>query len=227
MNPTLGYQEIMEHLKSEFQYQIENQSIRLFGILFAPPSTTIGRDHLLPGLNDFHARSGDHIDFFCVGYGPNLREDIYPGREYVGKVAGIEWYYIAKKFNETRENLEKMTRWRFSGEADLILALARFNRESESVFLDFSKCLMFDLDLMLKDDPRLSVRRLFEVLFRLAENVGNEEELSKYLDHENAKRIGKAGVASLIDYLPKGIGTFYNQAWVQGRHYQFEDLQSK
>ena len=56
-----------------------SKKVRMVGLLFARPNHQFAKEEVVPNLDNFHYRSGKHIDFFCAGY------DGYTGR---GKAEG-------------------------------------------------------------------------------------------------------------------------------------------
>lgn len=71
MIPAWSYDQICKELGRAFQKRYphrERGSIRMVGLLFAPPGARLAREHIIPSLDYFHHRSGDNIDFFCAGY---------------------------------------------------------------------------------------------------------------------------------------------------------------
>ena len=66
-----NYTQVCRQLGDAFRYRYpdgEVASIRMVGLLFAPKEVRLARDEIIPSLDYFHHRAGNHIDFFCAGY---------------------------------------------------------------------------------------------------------------------------------------------------------------
>ena len=46
----------------------ESRNSKLIGILFAHPNTPLAKSEIVDHLNQFHYRSGEAVDFFCVAH---------------------------------------------------------------------------------------------------------------------------------------------------------------
>lgn len=220
-----NYDQILEILEMAFRERYEkNATDRLIGILFAPPKTEIGDTEILRGLDYFHYRSGNNIDFFCVGY---VGENHPAAKSLDIEVGGRTWWFSNKIFNDTRRQFEKEISWRYSGEADLILAVAEFDPAKGDVKLNFTNCIVFDLDKMKRDNAILSVRRLFEELFRFSEEYLTGDPIAELRSSKSKQTIGKSVWLAFLETLPDAASKLYEIGWKQGYHYQQLNLQAK
>jgi hypothetical protein len=121
MVPAWDYSQVLRDLKRAFEYRYEKDGfggVRMVGLLFAPPETRLAREEIIPGLQYFHYRSGNNIDFFCTGYrryGPD------PG--YDEKIVTNDrppWIFNLRMYDEFRRQIQQRSSWRYSGEADLL-----------------------------------------------------------------------------------------------------------
>ena len=118
MDPANSYENILQRLDAR-----RIPDIWMCGLLFAPPNTPIGKS-LMDRLDDWHHRSGDNIDFFCVGY---LDWKVFNDDKPVGCLRdrdgseARQFYYSAQAFDDIRRNVETLSTWQYSGEADLLL----------------------------------------------------------------------------------------------------------
>ena len=64
MIPAWSLEEIVGTLAQAFERRYPEGGIRLVGLLFAPPESSLGESEITKRLNYFHHRSGDKIDFF-------------------------------------------------------------------------------------------------------------------------------------------------------------------
>ena len=169
MIPAYSYDQIIQILKYAFDFRyIENSSLKMTGLLFSPLYTRIAKEEIIPRLNYYHRRTGDNLDFFCAGYEGNLppfeymNDEVELGVTEPDTEQEISWTYSDTIFLKLRKEISDMTGRHYSGESDLILANAIYDKEFQTVALDFSSAIFLDLDLMLKDEPTLSVGRIFE-----------------------------------------------------------------
>jgi hypothetical protein len=44
------------------------QSVRMLGFLFVRLDSPLAKKEIIPSLEFFHERSGEHVDFYCPGY---------------------------------------------------------------------------------------------------------------------------------------------------------------
>lgn len=71
MQPALDHEDLTRSLNDRFRYRYEGDPsvrTRMVGIVFARPNSPLARSEIIPQLNDWHFRSGDHIDFYFAGY---------------------------------------------------------------------------------------------------------------------------------------------------------------
>lgn len=94
-------------------------------ILLAPPFTKVGKDEVIPRIGYLDHRSGQHVHFYCAGYGGYWHPSIIPDMEEIGEVkygdsTMIPWSFSQKLFGEFVDQLERTTTWHYSGDAELI-----------------------------------------------------------------------------------------------------------
>ena len=119
MSPATTYERILQHLDAT-----HGPGVWLCALLFAPPGTQVGRS-IMDRLDDWHHRSGENIDFFCVGY--TERPDTEDAKS-IGALTDNgdrrSFYYSASAFHRIRRHVSAQSIWKYSGEADLILVNA-------------------------------------------------------------------------------------------------------
>jgi hypothetical protein len=220
MIPAWNYSQVIRDLKSSFEWRYEKNGfdVRMVGLLFAPPEARLARDEIIPGLRYFHYRSGDNIDFFCSGYrryGP----DQEPGEE---RVTNDEppWFFNVWMYDQFRRQIEQLSSWRYSGEADLLLMNAKFNNTSRTASLDFTSGIACDLDRMVKDGAIQSVRRFFEDIFRFAETAQTVDPTWGFSDQQGLRTAGSALKRVVLSLLPKHLGDDYKRA----EHFAIRDI---
>lgn len=222
MIPAWSYKEILNSLNSAFRDRyniVDEKGIRMVGLLFAPPQSNLGQAEITSSLDYFHHRSGDSIDFFCGGY-----------RRYgFDKQVGVErqvtsddppWYYNMMAFEELRQEIEKLSSWKYSGEADLILLTAQFDKTSEESHIDWSSAIYCDLDQMKRDNAITSVRRFFEDIFRFVDSYEGDDPVWGFSDKQGIANAGSALQRIILSLLPKNIGKIYCET----KHLAVKDL---
>lgn len=174
----------------------------LIGIVSAPPWAEIFKSEISPALPYFHVRSGQGTVFYFAGYF-EARDHHPPDAE---RASGqSEWVFSSDAFNTFRAELEKRSRWKYSGGSDLILLTSRRGSRSEDVDLDWSSALSVNLEKAKNDGAFLSVSMLFERIFRSAEERTRPDavfEVSESLGGSVAKQ---ALWHALVSFLPEGV----------------------
>ena len=103
MVPAYSYERVCSELGNSFHGRYHGD-VRMVGLLFARPASPLAVSEILPNLNYYHHRSGNHIDFFCGGYGQyweNWRDE-FPDQCVVSRGGSVDWLYSARKFNAFR-----------------------------------------------------------------------------------------------------------------------------
>lgn len=142
MVPAVTYEEVRTYIASNSHGDYgrndppaPSNKVTMVGLLFARPDNLLVQAEVIPNLSYFHYRSGKHIDFFCAGY------DGYTGRgqeEGYREVGLPGWVYSDQMFNQLREEIEAMSKWRYSGDVDLILTNAHYDARIERCTLTSS-----------------------------------------------------------------------------------------
>jgi hypothetical protein len=158
----------------------EPSEIKLVGILFCHPKSGIGSTDLLPRLDAYDSRSSDHADFFCAGYGVYWQEKDYPDKVEAIKLGGLQWFYSADASESFRRELQSVSKWRYSGETDLILVVAVWNSQEACVRLDFNQSMVLVLERLVKRKAIESVPQFFEQIFRFSEDNKGRVSLSDF-----------------------------------------------
>ncbi len=209
MNPANTYENVLQYLDS---YHMPG--IWMCGLLFAPPKTKIGKS-IMDRLDDWHHRSGDNFDFFCVGY---VDYDEFDSDEPVGKLTDREnrqarqFYYSSQAFNEIRAHVEAKSSWKYSGEADLLLVNAvqpeirkSFSREYHPrTYLALDEIVALDIDKIISDDVFSSSARLMERVCQAADEaaMNNERvEVMSFSDREFSRTLLRKGLGAIISKL--------------------------
>lgn len=217
MVPTYSLDEVIRYLRYPLERQRKDgasDARQMVGFLFARPDLPLARDEIVPSLNYFHHRSGEKIDFFCVGYGwfsppnvaPDQREVHVSGRNEMG------WGFSARRFDEFRRDIEKETNWRYGGGTELLLTNAFLPHGSQRVELEWNSVIRCDLDRMKTDGAIIGVNQLFEEVFRYADTASDADPTWAFSDAQGI-RMARSGLKRLfLSFLPKSLGEEVRQA---------------
>jgi hypothetical protein len=179
------------------------------GVMFCNPNTTFCKNEILLHLNYFHHRSGKHINFFCCGYGAHWPEGLYQDQQVVASIGGTAWSYSDQALVSVLCEFEKDTKWRYSGENELLLLDV-----SPSIIddkLNINSAIVCNLETMNRDKAFTSVRSFFEDIIRYSATNKNANgwQFSDRKGGEAAKSYLKEAVLSL---LPKTLQETYKKA---------------
>jgi len=209
--PAWSLEEIVGTLAQAFERRYPEGGIRLVGLLFAPPDSSLGESEITKSLNYFHHRSGDKIDFFCAGYRRHGRAKQFVVEREVTSDSD-PWYFNAIDFETLRKETQKSSSWKYSGEADLILLNATKSKSSQDVALDWSSAICCDLEKMKKDKAIESTRRFFEDIFSFVDEYDGTDPVWDLSDQQGAIK-AKSGLKRLIlSVLPKPLRELYSEA---------------
>lgn len=156
MVEAISYNDLLEELRNRYK---ENGTVTV-GLLLGNANCNFMKSNILNKINQFHHRSNHNVDFYFPGYGAYWH-GCFGEEETVSTVGGVKWLFSDKLYCEFIEELESHSKWRYSGETELIL-LSFKNGE-----LDFSEMLVFWLDKMVSDQVIYSPSNFFETVFRL------------------------------------------------------------
>lgn len=175
----------------------------LVGVLFCPPDGPLAKNEIIPHLNYFHHRSGEAVDFFCVGYGAYWPPGKFKDQKDVIAIDGVKWMYSDQAYTGTVAEFESCTTWEETGEACLLLLVARKSSRG-NVSLDFRTAIVCNLEQMAKANAITSVRAFFNTVFGYAKRSGRSTlALSDKQGAKIAKGVLKDAIVSL---LPKSVG---------------------
>jgi len=174
----------------------------MVGIIFAQPSAKLAETTLIPRIVYWDNRSGKNSHFFFAGYS---RKQLLESDAIRVPVPGLgDWFFSAKLFNEFRAAIESGTKWRYSGDCDLLLTNVSMSEAPESrAVLDFSSTINCQLDSMLKDEAIPSVERFFESIFRFAESYAGDDPTWGLSDEQGLIVAGSALKRVVLSLLVK------------------------
>jgi hypothetical protein len=116
---------------------------KLVAILLARPENSFTKNEILPSLQYFHIRAAKHLNVYRVGW----HRDPCQGYKPIDspRTPGEQWYFSDVRFEEIRKEIEKRTKWQYSGGVDLLLVNACFLRDEPIAYFDFSSSLSIDV----------------------------------------------------------------------------------
>ena len=147
--------------------------VKIIGILFAHPESEIVKKEIIPKIGSYHFRSSGYTNFYWAGYGAFWPPGHYSDQRKVLELDGTDWLYSDIAFNECRKQIENQTTWKYSGDTDLILCTARRKPETGKAGMDFSECIVCQLEQHLEAKGDHSISSFFEKIFRYAETSRN------------------------------------------------------
>ena len=219
---TMGYMTSLD-MNTPARYQTvrvqEERNSKLVGILLAHPRSAISKSEIVSHLNYFHHRSGEAIDFFCVGYGAYWPENHYPDQDSTARIDGIDWLFSEKAFSDVIHEIESESKWQYSGETELLLISAR-RQEDGKTSMDYSSAIVCNLEAMQKDQAFTSVRSFFEGIFRFAKKNSCLDETWGLSDQQGLK-VGQSAIKdAVLSLLPRNLKDSYKKA----EHYAVRDI---
>ena len=185
-------------------------------ILLAPPFTKVGESEVIPRIGYLDHRSATFVHFYCAGYGGYWRKDDVPDMQDIGEVTYknstmIPWAFSQKFYGEFVDDLEEVTKWSYSGGAELIFLGPK---------VDFSNTLILYVDKMIEDGAILSSAELFETIIRYCRNASGDPSAYSFSDIQGGKEMKSAALESLLSILPNPV----KGLWEKGNHYAVKNI---
>lgn len=198
MFDALTYQIMLEEINRSARKEGGlNDSI---GILITRPELPTGKD-ILNSLEYYHFRAGKSVNFYLPGYGAYWNSD-YPDSKIVTTIDNVNWLFSNQMFALFIEDLEKYSKWQYSGESELLLV------DLKEGTLFYGNMMQFYLDKMIRDGVIYSVYQFFEDLFRICKNKDSLDQISNAFGMNKARQVS---IDALLDKLPLGLGDVFKQ----------------
>lgn len=192
MFDALTYQEMLKEIKKNSEkYGITDDVV---AILITRPDLATGKD-ILNSLEYYHFRTGHSINFYLPGYGAYWTEEEYPDGKVVTEIVGVKWSFSNQRFVEFIEDMEKYSKWRYSGESDLIFAEVKNGR------LSYERAMEFHLDNMLRDKAIISVNQFFEKIVRIGQEGRSMNQIGNKLGIDKGKEDIDLELRSDIEFI--------------------------
>lgn len=199
MFDALTYQMMMEEINDNVRrHGILDDTI---GILVTRPDLPTGKN-ILNSLEYFHFRTGKSVNFYLPGYGAYWPKTDYPDGKIVTVIDGVNWLFSNQMFAQFIFQLEKYSKWQYSGESELLLV------ELKNGILSYENMMQFHLDNMIRDNVIQSVYQFFEQLFRICSDKETLNQISNAFGIDKLKQISKE---KLLEKMPLDIGNVLKQ----------------
>ena len=204
MIDAITYTDMLKHIRKN---ELVEDTI---GIMITRPDLNTGNS-ILKSLNYFHRLTGNNINFYLSGYGAYWSGDRYPDMNNVVCLDGVDWSFSYKAFIEFVAALEDVSKWKYSGESELLLI------PYHDEMLDFSKVVVFHLDEMLNDGTISSVSNFITELSRFVKRDNSADSITT---RGVVKCVTKAVIEEIIDKIP----TYVSKPLSRGKHYLCRDF---
>lgn len=201
--PTVRESARIQSFPDNFVFNSEKYGITddVVAILITRPDLASGKD-ILNSLEYYHFRTGHSINFYLPGYGAYWTEEEYPDGKVVTEIAGVKWSFSNQRFVEFIEDMEKYSKWRYSGESDLIFAEVKNGR------LSYERAMEFHLDNMLRDKAIISVNQFFEKIVRIGQEGRSMNQIGNKLGIDKGKQVV---FDALLEKMPMYMGDVIKQ----------------
>lgn len=199
MIEAITYADMLEHIRNN---DLVEDTV---GILLTRPDLQTGEE-IMGSLNYYHHLTGYNINFYLPGYGAYWNDAEYPDMRFAADINGVSWSFSDKAFVSFVNTIENVSRWKYSGESELLLIPYHDKN------LDYSNVAVFRLDAMLKDDAISSISNFITCLSRNAKHNNSVNSLAL---KGATKSVAKTLAQGLID---KALKDFPNPIR-KGKHY--------
>lgn len=206
------------------------ERVRLILLLVMKPTSKVAKEVVLPNIEYYHHRSGEHCDLFLVGYNrydprwvplvfdhdkhwldqrdpkdlPAIRK--LDEENTVGNIGGWPVKFDPVNFNNSIYRLEDEIHWTYTGRSDLIVANAFYRPEDHTTALDFSSAVVCNLETMLEEQTIRSVEELLESAFAFARTSTGSDLTWGFSDQLGVKTVRSALSRLVLSLLPKKVG---------------------
>ena len=167
---------------------------RAIMLLLVKPTDRIA-GQLVGNFNYYHFASGDHCSIYAAGYSlDSLRE--YGDARKVCTVDGHSWWYSDRCFVEFVNQLSARTKWRYSGEPEILVLQ---NGEGKHSSLDFTNYVAIDVCQGLRQGYVDSAPRLMEALLQASKREVEAKRVMRKATRLSASDIAKSAIDIGLD----------------------------
>lgn len=154
----------------EYERLIENQEIVV--LLFVRPTNQDAID-IIREFEYIHYNSSKYCSIYAVGYSNDFQKRSDTHYKKICEILNSDWYFSSKAFVEFKDNLEKRIKWKYSGEAEILVLQ---NNPGKYDPLNFINYVAIDVNKGLKEGYIDSFQRFMESLVRSAKNSVTAKE---------------------------------------------------
>lgn len=192
---------------------------KIISLLFSHPATELAKSEIIPFLTHYHLRSSDAVDVYCMGYGNDWPDDHFVDQSVVAKVGNDTWQFSETAFHSSIDDFQQQTRWRYSGETDLIL-LNCMLLDDNAVHLDLESAMVCNLEQMIRDEAISSVRHFFNAIFTYVNDAVRQDPTWGFSDKQGVQLVKGLLKDSVLGLLPDVVAKKYRQ----GEHLAVRDI---
>lgn len=204
MIEAITYTDILDHIRNN---DLVEDTV---GILLTRPDLQTGEE-IMGSLNYYHHLTGHNINFYLPGYGAYWNNTEYPDMRFAADINGVSWSFSDKAFVSLVDTIESVSRWKYSGESELLLI--PYHDQN----LDYSNVAVFRLDAMLKDDAISSISSFITCLSR---NAKHNNSVGSLAFRGATKSVAKTLIQDILEGAFKDIAAPIKK----GKHYVCKDL---
>lgn len=188
-------------------------------ILFAPKFSKLGYEEIIKRFGYLDTITAEKLNIYCVGYGAYWNND-FPDKEDIGiakyeKGIEIPWQFSQIQYGKFVNEFQNETKWSYSGGTELIVLNSN---------ADFSSCINFKIDEMVKDKVINFPGELLEALKKHSQSKNND--VGKFSLNGVGNQSANVVVDSIFELLPKVFKSI-RDIWVKGKHYTLVDITKK
>lgn len=197
----------------------EERNSKLIGILLCHPESPLAKSEIIGHLPFFHVRSGESIDFFCAGYGAYWPPGHHIDETPVARINDEDWLFSNEAYLQVIEELEQESKWKYSGETELLL-IPVTKASGDSVSFVYESAIVCNLERMAKDNAFSSVRSFFDSIFRYAKKQGANNAAWEFSDIKGLEIAGGVLKDFILSLVPASLQSGYKKA----SHYAIKNI---
>ncbi len=188
------FNDVIRRLTKRLVDSYPERPLRLVALIFGRPSSSLVKEAFTRDeLNYWNARSGNYVEFFCIGF--------YPGQYIPVGTDGFD----ADAFDSTVKEFQAETSWRYSGDTDVVFANAYFDPNTRIARLDFETIMILPLRKALDKKVFESVPVFLETVIRAAEEGYSNNPTADLSDSLGRKLAFVSVTEILLGLLPTAI----------------------
>ena len=206
VHPIYRIDDFYESLKKSYNltHGNENQGLsKMLAILFIRPENELAKSVVLPNLSFFNSYSGTDIDFFCPGYKIGLEDSEIRQLEGVPKIDNMAWGYSDKIFVDFIVAFQKMTRWKYSGQSDLLLS--NYTVLSDKVIINYNGVINFNLENAIACGAIDSVEKFLTKVTNFAKDEFKNDPTLKFWTSINFELGKKSLLQIVLSFIPENF----------------------